>query len=297
MERVRRLSDLWSWIPAFRVVAELEHLPSAAKELHVSASALSRSVRMLEGSLGVKLFIRERRRIILNDAGKEFLVVVRRAMRLLDDGIDSIRAQRYAGALRIAAPGPFAALYVIPALVELRAQHPELLPQLMPMSASRAASALRSGDLDLALLDDPIASEPLTIERLVDVRYGVYCGPGHPLYTARSPSVSKILEHPFATPPGGQDDHWPVDVPRKIGAHLGQMHLGLEICASGACLAVLPDAVAKAHHKRLRRLPFEGFSPAALYAVYREQLSPNNKTQIALDAVRAQIEATKKSPK
>ena len=54
MERMRRLTTLWSWLPGFRAVAETQHLPTASKQLHVGASALSRTIRLLEEALREK---------------------------------------------------------------------------------------------------------------------------------------------------------------------------------------------------------------------------------------------------
>lgn len=59
-------------ISYFLKVAETEHMTNAAKALHVSQPALSRSIRMLEEDLGVKLFDRLGRRLVLNDNGRRF---------------------------------------------------------------------------------------------------------------------------------------------------------------------------------------------------------------------------------
>ena len=83
--RVHRLLELWAWLPAFRFVAETEHLPSASDLLYTSPSALSRTVKQLEGALGVKLFDRVGKRLVLNDDGRRLLGGVRRAMRYVDD--------------------------------------------------------------------------------------------------------------------------------------------------------------------------------------------------------------------
>ncbi len=56
MDPTKKLRDIWAWIPVFRVVAETEHLPTAAARLHVSPSALSRTVRLVEDTLGEELF-------------------------------------------------------------------------------------------------------------------------------------------------------------------------------------------------------------------------------------------------
>lgn len=86
MDRAARLAELWSWLPAFRTVAETQHLPTAAAVLHVSPSALSRSVGLLEAALGQPLFRRVGRRLQLDRAGELLLAATRDAMRRLDDG-------------------------------------------------------------------------------------------------------------------------------------------------------------------------------------------------------------------
>ena len=68
MDASNKAQQIWSWLPVFRVVAETQHLPTAAKRLHVSASALSRTIRLIEESLEQPLFVRTSRRILLNAA-------------------------------------------------------------------------------------------------------------------------------------------------------------------------------------------------------------------------------------
>lgn len=291
MERLRRLATFWNWLPAFRVVAEMEHLPSAAEEFHVSASALSRSVRQLEDHLGVALFDRTAGSIVLNDEGREFLKVVRRAMRLLDDGVELVTRQALVGRIRMVAPGPFASLFLLPAISRLQADHPQLVPEILSMSNDEVNDALLAGKIDIGLIDDPLPATELTIEKLTDVSYGVYCGGGHPLFDADNPSEEAVLACAFAAPPEGLDDHWIPDRQRTVGLRLSQLHLGVEICAAGAFLAVLPDPVAAAYPKPLRRLPVTGLQPAGLYAVYREFLGVKNKTAHVLDALRETIAA------
>lgn len=290
MERTRRLAQFWSWLPAFRAVAEKEHLPSAADEMHLSPSALSRSVKQLEEHLGVELFERHGRGIVLSNAGRVLLEHVRGAMRLVDDGLERVTAATKSGSIRVVAPGPFASLYVLPALTRLRALHPNLVPTLGTMSGADVNPALLAGRIDLALVDDPLADPELVVEKVLDVPYGVYCGGGHPLHSVESPSREEILRHPFAAPPGGHDDHFPPDVPRTFNAHLEQLQIGVELCATGASLAVLPEPVA-AQQAGLRKLPFEGIEDAALYAVYRRPLGTHSDAKMLLELIRAGLEA------
>ena len=54
MERLRSIANLWNWLPAFRAVAETGNLRLAAERLHVSPSALSRTVRLLEDEIELR---------------------------------------------------------------------------------------------------------------------------------------------------------------------------------------------------------------------------------------------------
>ncbi len=287
MDRVRRLTAFWNWLPAFRAVAEAEHLPSASEEMHVSASALSRSIRLLEDALEVELFERRGRNLILTDAGRTLLVSVRHAMRVLDDGVELLAETGARGPIRIACPGPFASLFVLPALEALRDTHPELVPVMKSADGERSNQLLLTGDLDLALVDDPVAHSDLVVERLTGIGYGVYCGQSHPLFAVEAPTLEEVQAHRFAAPPSG-DDHWPPDVARIVGAELTQLQLGVDFCLAGGYLAVLPDVVAQAavEHGLLRRLPIEIFESTALYAVYRAPLGTRTKIDIVLPALR-----------
>ncbi len=290
MERTRRLTNYWSWLPAFRAVAETEHLPSAAEQMHVSASALSRSVRQLEEHLGVDLFERYGRRIVLSSRGRVLLEHVRRAMRLVDDGTSAILAESRTGVLRIVTPGPFASLYVLPALRRLRELHPGLVPVVLGGAGGGVGNALLAGEIDLALIDDvPPTESDLTVKRLLDVPYGVYCGPGHPLYADKAPKREDVLAHGFAGPPGGADDHFPPEVQRTFNAELGQLQLGVELCANGLSLAVLPEPVA-AREPALRKLDFDGIESVPLFAVYRRPLGLHSDAKMMLGLIEEQLE-------
>jgi len=60
-------------LPAFRAVARLANLRAAAEELHLTHSAVSQQIKLLEEQLGFELFDRPGRRIVLNSAGEALL--------------------------------------------------------------------------------------------------------------------------------------------------------------------------------------------------------------------------------
>ncbi len=135
------ITRVWNWLPAFRAVAETEHLPTAARRLYVTPSALSRTIGLLEGELERPLFRRVGRRIRLNEAGQRLLTRVRDAMRLAHHGVQEAREETLAGPLRIYASGILTPIHVEPSIERMRADHPRLVAYLRSSLAPNVANA------------------------------------------------------------------------------------------------------------------------------------------------------------
>jgi LysR family glycine cleavage system transcriptional activator len=85
----RRLPPLIA-LKAFEAAARHESFTRAAEELCVTQGAVSHQVKALEGELGMKLFTRERQRLVITEAGRQYLVVIRDALdRIADPMIHS----------------------------------------------------------------------------------------------------------------------------------------------------------------------------------------------------------------
>ncbi len=287
MDRAVRLRSLWSWLPAFRVVAETEHLPTASETLHVSASSLSRTIRLLEDDVGQPLFDRVGRNLVLNAAGHELLSAVRRAMRGVDESLVRLGPGVMFGPIEIVCPAPYAPIYVLPALLSLREAQPHLEPHVTSIATPRINEALRQGSIDVAVTDAPSATDDLTFVELCLVPHALSCAPSHPLAGRESILDADLEAHPFVAPSPAEDGHvpdrWPADRPRRIGLTVSQLQVGLDACASGGYLAVLPWPVAE--RAGLVRLPVPGIEPCGLYAVHRPSLAPDGRTEAVVSAL------------
>jgi DNA-binding transcriptional LysR family regulator len=288
MARARRLTQFWNWLPAFRAVAETQHLPSAARQLGISAQALSRTIRLLEEALGVELFHRVGRSLRLSDAGEAFLSSVRDAMRRGDDGVAIIEPGELRGPLRIASRSTHAWL-VIPAVAALARAHPHITPVLRTYDDVAMGAALRRGELDVALADRPPSHRDLSVERLAEVSYGVYCGASHPLHGVDAISLRELRTHAFIGPPEGVNDQWPPERERRVGARVDLFFTGVALAEEGLYLALLPDAVAR--HRRLYRLPVDLGVSSPLYLVSRRAVGQHALTSVALEALRDRVSA------
>jgi DNA-binding transcriptional LysR family regulator len=293
MEPAAQIARIWNWLPAFRVVAETEHLPTASKVLHVTPSALSRTVRLLEQELGRELFHRVGRRIELTESGEHLLARLRDGMRCVYTGWVEALGATLTGDVHIATAGLMTIVYVQPALVGLRGSHAALIPHLHAARPDLVAEQLLRGEIHVAFLCRSVRHPRLTTEHLGEESSGVYCGPGHPLFRKRKFSRADILEHEFTAPlpdaSGETDDGWPAHLRRRVALYASHMEMGVRACEQGDLLTVLPDVIGR--ERGLRRLPFDDISPVHLYAMHRPLLGPDDRAAVVLEAVRAQLPA------
>jgi LysR family hydrogen peroxide-inducible transcriptional activator len=135
-------------------VADLRSFRRAAEACHVSQPSLSAQIAQLEEGLGVVLFARDRRGVLLTPAGE---ALVERARRLVVDGDAMVDAARRAGdplsaPLRIGVI-PTIAPYLLPDLTpRLRARFPRLTTLWTEDKTPVLAARLAAGTLDAAIL-------------------------------------------------------------------------------------------------------------------------------------------------
>lgn len=297
MERFRRVSSLWSWLPAFRAVAETQHLPTASEQLHVSASALSRTIRLLEEDVGRRLFLRNGRRIELNESGQRLLASVRSAMRSIHEGLLALEGTELSGPVYVATAGLVTTVHVLPGLRRLRREHPELVPHVLDHDDREVGALLLRGEIDVAFVTRPVVHAQLTKLHLGAATSGIYCGPGHPLHDTGAVTLEAVLEHPFvALAPDDRGlslESWPAAIDRRVGMVVSQLATGLEVCAAGELLAVLPDEVGALprHRDRLHRLPLDVVPATDLFAIHRITLAGGGRAEAVAHAVAREIAA------
>lgn len=290
------LSEIWNWLPVFRAIAESEHLPSAAKQLHVTPAAISRTLGLLEDRLGYLLFNRSGKRLVLNGRGEVLRQAVTEAMTTVERGLRSLEENPFYGPLRVSAVGVLTNHYVLPALHSLTEAHGELEPEIQLLGTRAAAQALLRGDLDAAFIYEGMTLEGIHVEHLGHSPSSIYCGRDHPLFEADVVGLAEVLDHPFAVPHVGETgqvvDGWPADVERIIGMRIQLLTSNLEICRRGRFLTVLPDVTARpcVMAGELRRLPLDVVPTTALYAVRRTGDEGEPRARGAIEAVARRVQ-------
>src|SRR5262247_1171934 len=95
-------------LKAFEAAARHESFTRAAEELCVTQGAVSHQVKALESELGLKLFNRQRQRLIITEAGRNYLAVVRDALDRIADGTERLLQRQRGGALAVSVSPNFA---------------------------------------------------------------------------------------------------------------------------------------------------------------------------------------------
>jgi len=128
---VRRLPPLKA-LRAFEVAARHLSFTEAAKELHVTQAAISHQVKALEEFLGVTLFRRLNRSLLLTEEGQAYLPSVRRAFDLLHEATARILEQEESGILTVSVLPSFGARWLVARLGRFRERHPDIDVHVSP---------------------------------------------------------------------------------------------------------------------------------------------------------------------
>ena len=178
----------------------------AAEEVHVAQPALSHAIRRLEDELGVRLFDRTSRRVVTTDAGRAFLDRAERVTGELSRLVDEMRdfAEGGRGRLRISA-WYHAEPRLTRFLRDYIAASPEVEVAILELASPDAVEALRTGQLDVALILVSPGEELRGLDSVV-VRsepYVIVVPPDHRLAGRTSVGFAEILDERFiVTRPG-----------------------------------------------------------------------------------------------
>jgi LysR family transcriptional regulator, glycine cleavage system transcriptional activator len=170
-------------LPAFEAVARLQNLRQAADELHLTASAISQQIRLLEQQLGHPLFDRRGRRVVLNPAGAALQAAVQLALQQLQDGqrqaAEAARGESHR--LRVTMLNSLAQRWLLPRMAAWRAAHPQITLELHV--TQRVVDLVREG-FHVALRQGQGPWKGLVAERLFE----------SPLVAVGSPAAAARLQ-------------------------------------------------------------------------------------------------------
>ena len=184
---IRKIPSL-DLMRGFEAAARNLSFTKAAAELFVTQSAVSRQVKALEEHLGVPLFRRQYRAILLTEAGQTLYRAATEAMQLLADTAARIQATGAGKTVTITCANGFASLWLLPRLAEFRDEHPEI--DLRISATFRLVDLEREG-IEMAIRYCPAAAAPPGAVKLFRVEE---------VYPVCSPVLLKKAGKPLAKP-------------------------------------------------------------------------------------------------
>ena len=170
----RRLPPL-NALKAFEAAARHESFTRAAEELCVTQGAVSHQVKALEAELGLKLFNREPRRLVITGAGRDYLVVVRDALDRIAAGTDRLLQRQRAGVLTVSTSPNFASKWLVHRLGRFAEVHPTID---LRVSATLHHVDFAREDVDVAVRHGDGTAPGLDITRLYTEALFPVCSPG-----------------------------------------------------------------------------------------------------------------------
>ena len=170
---LRRLPSL-NALKAFEAAARHESFTKAANELSVTQGAVSHQVKALEVELGLRLFNRERQRLVITDAGRSYLEVVRDAFDRLALGTNRVLQLQTSGVLAVSASPNFATKWLVHRLGRFIETHPEID---LRVSGSHQHVDFVNEDIDLAIRHGDGQWPGLSVTRLCVEELFPVCSP------------------------------------------------------------------------------------------------------------------------
>ncbi|HEY5379337.1 MAG TPA: LysR substrate-binding domain-containing protein, partial [Pseudolabrys sp.] len=166
-----------SALRAFEAAARHLSLAQAARELNVTAGALSHQIRGLEDFLEIKLFERRVRSIALTAAGKQLYPGLQTGFSHIREAVGSLDTSNAAHVLVVSTSPGLTSKWLAPRLYRFADACPDIDVRI---SSSAGNADFATDGIDLAIRNlpvDPAADSALEFDKLVDITYIPVCNP------------------------------------------------------------------------------------------------------------------------
>lgn len=184
------ISENLSRYKIFLCVAQCLSISKASEQLYISQPAVSSCIKKLEESLGVTLFIRKARGVILTENGKILYQSVKQALGTLTDTEKNLMNAKSAGRLRIAASNVLCKYMLMPYLKQFTEKYPEVDLSIVCTSSDKAFALLEEHAIDVALAAKPSDTSCFSYTTIGAIEDIFVCSPNY---------FEKILDDVFET--------------------------------------------------------------------------------------------------
>ncbi|WP_323797407.1 LysR family transcriptional regulator [Nisaea sp.] len=290
--------DILPHLPVVLAVARRGGFAAAAKELGMSASAVSHSVRFVEDRLGLPLFARTTRSVSLTDWGQLLVDTTGPSISGIDEALERLKSAqgKVSGLLRLTVAQPFVPMVVTPVVKEMLPRYPDLRieiavdKRLVDIVAEGFDAGIRLGgsieqDMKVFRLKPPfrtiVAASPSYIER-----YG------------KPTSIEDLANHncmSYRNSSGGMYD-WELEsgtgevrVPSNGNLVLNDLTIGLDFALEGLGIIYIFEPWIEdelADGSLVELLPEASVEETGLFLYFPERAGNNPKLRAFIDTAK-----------
>jgi DNA-binding transcriptional LysR family regulator len=265
---------------SFLILAEELHFGRAAGRLGIAQPALSQQIKQLELQLGVELFRRSTRSVVLTPAAEALVVQARRVLAAADQAVTVARAATRGDrpVLTVGFLGQGAAEDTTPLLTEFRRRRPEVVVRLRALGFADHLTQLREGGVDLSLIRPPYGADEmagLATVSLAEEPRVVVLPAGHALAARAAVVFADIAEEPFIRGPDAVSPVWqafwrvderrggrPATLSEESAGSIEEM---LAVVAAGRAVAITHASLGRFYVRpTVRFVPVIDISPSTL---------------------------------
>src|SRR3954447_1225076 len=244
------LSDL----QIFSTVVHEGSVTRAAERLRRVQSNVTTRIRQLEEDLRVTLFIREGKRLHLAPAGQVLLGYAERLLALADEARGAVHDEQPRGTFRLGAMESTAAVRLPGLLTEYHRRHPAVVLELRTGNPLVLGAAILAGELDAALVAEPIADAPFEKTFAFDEELVIVAPANHPPIGKRGMLPKTIIVFEHGCPHRKRLEDWYArrhQMPERT-IELASYHAMLGCVVAGMGISLIPKSVLTTFPERRR---------------------------------------------
>lgn len=183
----------------FNVVSGNKSFSKAAQELYMTQSAVSQAIMKLEKELGIQLFYRTSKGIVLTNEGKLLYEYIHSALGMINAGEEKLLEinKLNTGTLRIAVGDTISRYFLLPYLEDFHARYPGIKLNILNGTTSEICDYIKSGKADVGICNLPIQDDILEIIPCKEVQDIFVCGDKFKKITEKPVSFEYLMKMPL----------------------------------------------------------------------------------------------------
>lgn len=183
----------------FCEVAKYNSFSNAAKSLYMTQPAVSQAISQLESELGVRLFTRMPKGVILTNEGKQLFEYVNSAINLINTGEKKLIEAKnlMAGELNIGVGDTISRYFLLPYLEKFHTNYPNIRLKIINRTTIELCTLIKSGEIDIAICNLPIEDSSIEVKELMVIHDVFVYGEGYKDELSKPMTIEELTRFPL----------------------------------------------------------------------------------------------------